>query len=103
MGKGARAAGFGEVCSISRCRICVDLAAVVLLVDSVARDLRLGLDSVPRDLLRLAHLEGDVLGGDDDSLAGAEDLGDLVEDEACAVAQGAALSVAIPLPECAAR
>ena len=47
-------------------------------------------------------LEGNVLGGDDDSLAGAEDLGDLVEDEACAVAQGAA-SVAIPLPECAAR
>ena len=59
-------------------------------------------DSVPRDLLRLAHLEGDVLGGDDDSLAGAEDLRDRVEDEACAVAQGAA-NVAIPLPECAAR
>ena len=57
------------------------ILAVVLLVDSVARDLRLGLDSVPRDLLRLAQLEGDVLGGDDDSLAGADDLGDRVEDE----------------------
>ena len=38
--------------------------------------------SVPNDLLRLALLEDNALGGDDDSLAGAQDLGDRIEEEA---------------------